>query len=56
MNALIGLASVTFSIVTMPIWVGAMAAALTFGIHLLLNAPWLLVLIFLAPFILRKFA
>ena len=49
------IAAIAFMIVTLPIWGTAVAALFAFGIHLLFNAPWLLLLIFLAPFVLRMF-
>jgi hypothetical protein len=49
------LLAIAFVIVTIPIWGTAFAALLAAGIHLMFNAPWLLLLIFLAPFILRAF-
>ena len=49
------IAALAFVIVTMPIWGGAIAALLTVGIQLMFSAPWLLLLIFLAPFLLRIF-
>jgi hypothetical protein len=49
------IAALAFMIVTMPIWGTAVAALLALGIQLLFSAPWLLLLIFLAPFVLRMF-
>ena len=44
-----------FVVITIPVWGGAIAALLAGSLHLLFNAPWLLLAIFLAPFILRAF-
>jgi hypothetical protein len=49
------IAALAFMVVTMPIWGTAVAALFAFGIQLMFSAPWLLLLIFLAPFILRAF-
>ena len=49
------IAALAFMIVTVPIWGGAVAALLALGIQLMFSAPWLLLLIFLAPFIFRMF-
>ncbi len=51
----IQLLAAAFVIVTIPVWGGAMAALLVGGIQLALNAPWLLLAIFAAPFVLKAF-
>jgi|LauGreDrversion4_2_1035121.scaffolds.fasta_scaffold765226_3 hypothetical protein len=51
----IQLLAIAFVIVTIPVWGGAMAALLAFSIQLLFHAPWLLLVIFAAPFVLRAF-
>lgn len=40
---------------TLPIWAGALTAVVAAGFHLMFNAPWLLLLIFGAIFILPRF-
>ena len=50
------LAALFFLAVTLPLWGGALVAALGLGFHLLFNAPWLLVAIFAVPFALSKVA
>jgi uncharacterized protein (DUF697 family) len=49
------LAAIAFAAVTFPIWGGAIAMLMAGGITLALTHPWVLLLIFLAPFILRAF-
>jgi hypothetical protein len=47
--------ALAFMVVTMPVWGTAVAVLFALGIQLLFSAPWLLLLIFLAPFVLRMF-
>jgi uncharacterized protein (DUF697 family) len=44
-----------FVALTFPIWGGAIAAVMAGGLTLAFTHPWLLLAIFLAPFILRAF-
>jgi hypothetical protein len=50
------IAALAFLVITVPIWGTAVAALFAVGVQLMFNAPWLLLLIFLAPFVLRMFA
>jgi hypothetical protein len=50
------LAAIALTAATFPIWGGAIALLMAGGITLVLSHPQLLLLIFLAPFVLRAFA
>lgn len=55
MNFLAYFLAAVFVCVTLPIWGGAVVALVTGGFYLLFSNPWLLLAIFVAPFILRCF-